>query len=1419
MKNKFFSLLLLAGTVCSFQAARANVEVNSAKSKPVNVSRSTEAGDCAPSASEFNMDVNNVRAMLLGGGDMWWNFTAPQYNVPKSNGTTPAVDALFAGSIWITGLDAGGNLKCAAVRYRQNGNDYWPGPLTNGTVDAAVCTQYDVHFSVLGTDIAAAQTAYLQNGTATTEAMIPKDVLSWPGEGNPFLASDPTLMGQTYAIPDVLAPFKDVDGNGIYDPTQGDYPVIPTGGNNASAHAYADQMVFWVFNDEGNIHTESGGTAIGVQVNALGFAFQSTDNINNMTFYTYQIINKSSNKLLQTYMSQWVDPDLGCYENDLVGCDTTRSLGICYNGTIPDPDCGIENGYQYDLPVVGVDFFQGPLSDSGTQIGLTSFVYFTNGAVFSQQDPETAAQYRNYQTGFWNDGTPFTTGGTGYNASGGTKTKFIFPGNPSDPNAWSECSAKTTPGDRRFVQSSGPFTLNPGIQQYITVGVVFVQPNTTDGVGLCPDFTQNIDPADDEAQNLFNTGFQLLNGPDAPTLQIRELENQLIINLVNLPGSNNVGENYAQVDGATEQAVKLLLGGHGDSTYRFQGYQLYQVVGPTVSAQDLAVTPSNPTINPAVAQLVADVNLQNGVTQIINFFKDPNLGLYVPLDETPSTTNSGVVNSFVITQDLFATGNNKNLVNHTTYYFAAIAYAYNNYLQFNPSDPQAGGQLTPYIQGRNNFNIYAGIPHTPDPRNDGTVLHSQWGQGVNVQRIEGSGNGGNSLQLTPDAVTAILNSGSYAFEDTLTYAAGNDPLGFKVTDPISLIEGDFELQFVDTTGSGKPIGNTTSWFLRDVTNGDTIYSDRTLDRQYEQQIMITKNSQTTDYGFSITLGTPPAVYTIPNNYLNPYGVLNRNTYEPLNNNDSIRFSNPSQEWLSFLASVGNTVPTHWIRSGTYAANPSSSGGIAGGGTGNPLAGVYDDNWYYIQGYGSGSPPAWPNFIYDDSNDVYNTILNGEWAPYCLTANYNLPSTVTPGGGAPQYVYGPGFRWYGYPEQAIEIAPPQNTLDKLASVDIVLTPDKTKWTRCVVFETGENESINQGIKLFQRSSKAGLQADGAFKGQIRMAYSLDMNSNGQLLPCDGTQSSLNYEADTGRSWFPGYAINVETGERLNVAFGESSDQPDQNGTDMLWNPTQNLYSPLGATYFAGKHCIYVMSSKYDQGQAVQSILLRTYDSILPVSYNTAKSVYPVYQQLMWTCIPYLSQGYDYDADAFGLKCLPPCEVTIQLRMQNPYSRYATVATNLADSNATMPRYHFSTFGLGAKQGQQSVAQSVLDEIKIVPNPYLSYSSYETSQNSTVVMITNLPNVCTVSIYSLDGTLINQLSRAIGINPATQQQIDESAGGPVNVQSVESSLTWDMKNTANIPISSGVYLFHVEAPGIGQKTLKWFCTIRPADTSDY
>jgi hypothetical protein len=94
----------------------------------------------------------------------------------------------------------------------------------------------------------------------------------------------------------------------------------------------------------------------------------------------------------------------------------------------------------------------------------------------------------------------------------------------------------------------------------------------------------------------------------------------------------------------------------------------------------------------------------------------------------------------------------------------------------------------------------------------------------------------------------------------------------------------------------------------------------------------------------------------------------------------------------------------------------------------------------------------------------------------------------------------------------------------------------------------------------------------------------------------------------------------------------------------------------------------------------------------------------------------------------------------------------------------------------------------------------------------VKITNLPNKCTITIYSIDGTLIRKFSRDLGANVT-------SYGTSIDVQNTDNSLDWDLKNTKNIPISSGMYLIHIDAPGIGEKTLKWFGVMRPIDLDTF
>ena len=1431
MKFRLLSAILLTAFSLTESALIANVPAGFKATKHNNYK---SLGGCNIPADQVDLDINNVRTRLQDAGDQWWdpgNSSSGKYEVPKGDITssTPQPQAIFAGAIWISALDQGNNLKLAALTYRQGTSDYYTGPLdNNGNVSLSTCNLWDQHFKVYATDIKPCILAYQASGTGGLTSSVvnasDSNMTRWPGKGNPYLSAEGYDMGG------VLAPFFDANGDGIYNPYDGDYPTIKQGGTraphndllhpscdslvyasgfcNPSVGSYADEMIFWVMNDKGNVHSASNGSPMGIQVNELAFAFQSTDEINQMTFYTYNIINKSGSVLRNTYMSQWTDVDLGCALNDRVGCDTSRSLAIVYNGYVGSGtqsngvtcDAGTvcptgEVGYGCNLPMLGIEYFEGPTDtvmvyDSAThtrnpkKLGMSSFCYFTGqGAPPGQSDPTTAAGFRNYQTGKWNDGNPITYGGNGY--GGSTKTNYCFPGDPSIPAQWSECYPQTggaiAAGDRRLVQTSGPFTFLPCASEIITVGVVFVDP--PGGVGTNFPSWSNISVAADKAKALFDACFQQLAGPSAPLLKLRAMDQKVIINIADDPQGNNVGETYAQEDQL--RVSKGYKPGSGkDSLYRFQGYILYQLASPTVSSADLT--------DPTKAIPVAEYDIQDNVAHVVN---------YIPFsDATTSTStwehdantvpgigttlaNLGIQHSLVDSLDLIGGGR---MVNHKTYYFGVLSFATNNFANF--SAQTAVGQSTPFLIGKN-FNTYSVIPENSEATDGGRLLNSSYGSSTQVKRIEGQANGGNYIDLDGPTIAGILSS-PLNYLDTLDYVLGQDPLAFKVTDPVQLKEADFELVIHDTLPyNGVSVSSKAWWVLNDLTNGVQIPSVSALDKPYEQVIA---DALGNDYGFSLTLGTPFPVYT---NYIDTMPI-----YAPIGG--SITFADPSKPWLSFLKDSGLTIANHWIRSGSYA-------NVCANTTPDPLCNVFVSSYYT---YPRDTNP--PHVFYvtgpQDPNNYFGSIAGGTWAPYCLAANWSMGPNQPVVTGRPLSVGGPAFKWDKYTDKA---ASPENTLDKLQSVDIVLTSDKSKWTQCVVFETGDNPALD-----LPNDPTGGTTPPR--KGMLRNHYGVNQDG------IENTDPSY-----LGTSYFPGYAINVETGERLNVAFGEASDEADQNGRDMIWNPTSTLFGAINqggnvpyTPIFGGKHFIYVYSGPFDNGSQFQQDFVGNYYGAMvsnspSIPYNA--TIRNDYKSIMWTAIPYLTPGYSMKSLADGLI---PNDVTIKLRVQKPYNKFTTIPATASDAPDTtiFARYTFSTKGLGPKINNDSVAKTALDMIRIVPNPYLAYSAYETSANDAEIKVTNLPNNCTIKIYTLDGVLVRTLSQSLNLtNLVTNKPADISDGYQLNTANTthDNSISWNLKNESAIPISSGIYLFDINVPGVGHKILKWFGAVRPTDVSNF
>jgi hypothetical protein len=140
--------------------------------------------------------------------------------------------------------------------------------------------------------------------------------------------------------------------------------------------------------------------------------------------------------------------------------------------------------------------------------------------------------------------------------------------------------------------------------------------------------------ADDKAQAIFDNCFRVLNGPDAPDLSIRELDQSLVLTLSNKEVSNNYQQSYEEVD--------PLIIGFNDTTYVFQGYQIFQLSDKNVSITDI--------YNPDLARLIAQCDLEDGVAQLVNYEFDQAIGAPVPQDMTISASDAGISHSFEITE-------------------------------------------------------------------------------------------------------------------------------------------------------------------------------------------------------------------------------------------------------------------------------------------------------------------------------------------------------------------------------------------------------------------------------------------------------------------------------------------------------------------------------------------------------------------------------------------------------------------------------------------------------------------------------------------------------------------------------------------------------------------------------------------------
>ncbi len=413
----------------------------------------------AQSASTF-LDINDVKALYFSGGDMFWDKDVTRnsrYSIPKND--IAQKHTIFTNGLMISGFDNGGVLHTAGNTYRQTGDDFWPGPLDTTGIpnDPAIWNRvWNVKKSTID---------FHKANYQTPNYIVPQEILDWPGNG-PAGCSP------------ILAPFLDKDGDGLYEPISGDYPLIK-----------GDQSVYFIFNDNAGTHTSYvGGEPFKIEVHGMAWAINSTDVVlNQTTFLSYSIFNRSANNYYKVKAGFFTDFDLGNPSDDYIKTDTARNLVIAYNADNND-ESGQPNGYGLNPPAQGLVYLDRKLT--------SNFALSNSAQPGVNGDPRNAVELNRYLNGYWADGQ--TIGfGTSDGRNGTDSAKFMFTGDICAGSGWNESQPK---GDRRTISAFSIDTLLAGAAENFNIAFIYAR-DTSNIASAC-----KLIQATDHINGLFNQG-------------------------------------------------------------------------------------------------------------------------------------------------------------------------------------------------------------------------------------------------------------------------------------------------------------------------------------------------------------------------------------------------------------------------------------------------------------------------------------------------------------------------------------------------------------------------------------------------------------------------------------------------------------------------------------------------------------------------------------------------------------------------------------------------------------------------------------------------------------------------------------------------------------------------------------------------
>lgn len=286
--------------------------------------------------------------------------------------------------------------------------NFKPGPLqTNGSLIRDSSINYNKVWNITDTDINEFISAYYAGGNTWANYSIPSEFLTWPAHG-------PNGYDQN------LSEFHDMNGDGVYNPYDGDFPKIK-----------GTQYLRWIYND---ISMSGYNDILGVEIRASLFGCSSSnpvDAINRTIFIEYEIINRTNITYDDVGVGLMINFMVGCYQNDNFRSNAKANAVQFYNSNQYFNLCTEENYFVQNPTVWGIGLIDVNNSQNEYLSSSLLNLRYTSqnlGIAFGQ-----SKQLYNIHHARYSLSKPVRFGGTGLEDTTAALANYMFPGN-SDPN-------------------------------------------------------------------------------------------------------------------------------------------------------------------------------------------------------------------------------------------------------------------------------------------------------------------------------------------------------------------------------------------------------------------------------------------------------------------------------------------------------------------------------------------------------------------------------------------------------------------------------------------------------------------------------------------------------------------------------------------------------------------------------------------------------------------------------------------------------------------------------------------------------------------------------------------------------------------------------------------------------------------------